>query len=195
MLEFLKSLPQPAEHGPSPIIRVIADGDFVAVHLDIKFMGKRMAVIDLFRLQNGLIAEHWDAGQAQPEQADGSITMTNGTSVIDEKADAEVNKKLVDEFYKEILGKGKLIKTDQYVAENYLDHDPDGTLFKISDYQIKIHRLVAEGDFVAAQCEFINSIGRYAHYDIFRIEEDKIVEHWCVEQKVPLTMAHTNGMF
>ena len=87
------------------------------------------------------------------------------------------------------------METDKYITEKYLDHDPDGKLFKISDYNVKIHRLVAEGDFVMAQCEFINSINRYAHYDMFRIEGDKIAEHWCVEQEVPLTMAHTNGMF
>ncbi|WP_259070613.1 ester cyclase [Mucilaginibacter sp. X4EP1] len=195
MLGFLKSLPQPAEHGSSPIVRVVADGDFVAAHLDIKFMGKRMAVIDLFRLQNGLIAEHWDAGQAQPEDENGLVTMTNGTSIIDEKVDGETNKALINAFYNEISERGQSVEIDRYIAKDYLDHDPDRAVLNVSDRQVKVHRIIAEGDFVVTQCEFINSSDRYAHYDIFRIEQDKIVEHWCVKQKVPLTMAHTNGMF
>lgn len=195
MLGFLKSLPQPAEHGLSPIIRVIADGDFVAAHLDIKFMGRRMAVIDLFRLQDGLIAEHWDAGQAQSADEGDLVTMTNGTSIVDEKADGQGNKALIEGFYNEVLAKGQPIEIDKYIARDYLDHDPDRALLNVSDRQVKVYRIIAEGDFVVAQCEFINALDSYAHYDIFRIKQDKIAEHWCVEQKVPLTMAHTNGMF
>jgi predicted SnoaL-like aldol condensation-catalyzing enzyme len=195
MLHFLKSLPQPKEHGPSPIIRTIAEGDLVAVHLDVQFMGKRVAVVDLFRLQEANIAEHWDASQMQPEQQDGLITMTNGASEINEKMDSSANKKLVNEFYQAAFGKGDQIETGKFVAKSYLDHDPDGGLLKRSDYHVKVHRLVAQGDFVVAQCEFISSTSKYAHYDIFRIADDKIAEHWCVEQEVPQIMAHINGMF
>ncbi|TWI96299.1 putative SnoaL-like aldol condensation-catalyzing enzyme [Mucilaginibacter frigoritolerans] len=195
MLHFLKSLPQPKEHGPSPIIRTIAEGNMVAVHLDVQFMGKRVAVVDLFRLQEGKIAEHWDASMMQPEKQDGLIIITNGTAEIDQKIDPSVSKKLVNEFYQIAFGKGDPILADRYVAKNYLDHDPDGRLLKGLDYLVKIHRLIAEGDFVVAQCELISATGRYASYDIFRIAGDKIVEHWCVEQEVPQTMAHNNGMF
>jgi predicted SnoaL-like aldol condensation-catalyzing enzyme len=191
MLHFLKSLPQPKEHGPSPIIRTIAEDDLVAVHLDVRFMGKRAAVVDLFRLQDGKIAEHWDASKMQPENQDGLVTMTNGTTVINEKADSAVNKRLIDEFYQERFGKNDT----RYLAEDYLDHDPDGGLLKQSSYDVKVHRLVAEGDFVVAQCELIGETVSYANYDIFRIANGKIAEHWCVEQQVPQTMAHNNGMF
>ena len=34
-----------------------------------------------------------------------------------------------------------------------------------------------------------------AFFDLFRIEEGKIVEHWDVLQEVPENMAHANGMF
>jgi predicted SnoaL-like aldol condensation-catalyzing enzyme len=191
MLHFLKSLPQPKEHGPSPIIRTIAEGDLVAVHLDVQFMGKRVAVVDLFRLQDGKIAEHWDTSKMQPENQDGLVTMTNGTAVIDDEADSTANKKLIDQFYQEGFGKNNV----RCLAEDYLDHDPDGDLLKRSGYHAKVHRLIAEGDFVVAQCEFIGESDRYAHYDIFRIVEGKIAEHWSVEQEVPQTMAHNNGMF
>src|ERR1700761_5753824 len=88
MLNFLKMIPKPAGEQPSPIIRVIAEDDLVAVHLDVKFMGKRVAVVDIFRIADGKLAEHWDVGQTIPDE-EGLITMTNGTKVIDENADAE----------------------------------------------------------------------------------------------------------
>ncbi|HEX8024562.1 hypothetical protein, partial [Mucilaginibacter sp.] len=44
MINYLKTLPLPPEGVKSPIIRAIQEGDFVVTHLDIQFMGKRMAV-------------------------------------------------------------------------------------------------------------------------------------------------------
>jgi len=195
MLHFLKSLPQPKEHGPSPIIRTIAEGDLVAVHLDVQFMGKRVAVIDLFRLQDGKIAEHWDASEMQPENQDGLVTVTNGTVTIDETINSAANKKLVNDFYQHLFGKGDTIEVGKYLAKDYLDHDPNGGLLKSLDCVAMVHRIIAEGDFVVGQCEFIAKDSKYAHYDIFRIAAGKIAEHWCVEQEVPKTMAHNNGMF
>ena len=60
MVDFLKTLPPPAEDAKSPIVQMIAEGDYVVVHLDLVFMGKRTALIELFRLQDGMAAEHWD---------------------------------------------------------------------------------------------------------------------------------------
>ena len=57
--------------------RVFADGDYVITHSH----GKRdpadrgMAFIDIFRLENGKIVEHWDVGQAIPEKAMNTNTM------------------------------------------------------------------------------------------------------------------------
>src|SRR5258708_28511665 len=53
MLKSSKTRTKPPEVAPSPIRRVIAEGNFIAVHLDFKNMGKRRAVIDLFKLANG----------------------------------------------------------------------------------------------------------------------------------------------
>ncbi len=59
------------------IVRTIADGDLVAVHSRVTF-GKPMAgaehgmaVVDIFRLEDGKIVEHWDvrAPIPSPEQA------------------------------------------------------------------------------------------------------------------------------
>ncbi|MQY31647.1 nuclear transport factor 2 family protein [Nocardia aurantia] len=48
---------------------VLADGDYVAVHTHIDVgHGAGMATVDLFRVHDGRITEHWDVVQQIPER-------------------------------------------------------------------------------------------------------------------------------
>ncbi|HEY0282863.1 MAG TPA: nuclear transport factor 2 family protein [Rhizomicrobium sp.] len=51
--------------------RALADGDLVAIHYKAKFTPdeRGYAVVDIFRIENGKIAEHWDAVQPIPEKS------------------------------------------------------------------------------------------------------------------------------
>ncbi len=55
-----------AEHR---VKRLFADGDYVIaqVHVIIHPGDRGNNVIDIFRIENGLVAEHWDASQQIPE--------------------------------------------------------------------------------------------------------------------------------
>jgi predicted SnoaL-like aldol condensation-catalyzing enzyme len=59
------------------IKRVIAEGDLVVAHLLITMApeNRGMAGVDIFRLQDGKIVEHWDVLQPVPEQAANNNTM------------------------------------------------------------------------------------------------------------------------
>ena len=61
----------------SEIKRVFADGDYVIVHVhNVPTPGSRgNAIIDIFKLENGKVVEHWDVRQEIPEQSANSNTM------------------------------------------------------------------------------------------------------------------------
>jgi predicted SnoaL-like aldol condensation-catalyzing enzyme len=53
------------------IKRLLAEGDFVTSHIHgVRVPGQRgTAIMDLFRLEDGLIVEHWDVIQPIPDEA------------------------------------------------------------------------------------------------------------------------------
>lgn len=191
MINYLKALPPPQAGAKSPIIRAIQEGDLVVTHLDVEFMGKRMAVIDLFKLKDGMLAEHWDGIQALPDQTGMAITATNGRYKIDQNASATKSKAIVDQFYQAVIQKASvtdLIKPDYVEHDLAVIHSGKGLgayLTADNDRQIKIHRIIGEGDFVVVQSEFKRAGKAFVFYEIFRVEHSKIAEHWSVEQAIP----------
>ena len=57
--------------------RIIAEGDLVVVHshLTLKPGDRGMAVMDIFRVENGKVVEHWDVLQEVPEKSANTNTM------------------------------------------------------------------------------------------------------------------------
>lgn len=50
------------------VLRVLAEGDDVGVHLKCEEPGKApLMIMELYRVKDGLVVEHWDAMQAVPE--------------------------------------------------------------------------------------------------------------------------------
>jgi len=68
---FIGFLKEKFPNNKSEIKRIFADGDFVIVHVNaVREPGTRgFAIVDIFRLDNGKVVEHWDVVQPVPETA------------------------------------------------------------------------------------------------------------------------------
>jgi len=67
-IQFLR-IKYPGSH--SEIKRILADGDYVVLHVHAVRVPGTLgnAIIDIFKLENGKIVEHWDVTQEIPEKA------------------------------------------------------------------------------------------------------------------------------
>jgi len=180
------------------IARVISDGDFVAIHTDYDFFGPKIG-FDVFRFENGKIVEHWDNLQEKVEKTPSGHTMIDGPKEIKDLDKTEANKTLVKNFYETVLIGGAFDKMGEYFdGDKYIQHNPmiaDGLsglgnaiqeLAKQGLYMKfdKLHYLIGEGNFVLIMCEGSMGDKPTAFYDLFRVENNKIVEHWDVIETI-----------
>ncbi len=182
-------------------MRIIADKEYVVVHLNIEFNGQKKTVLDLFRIESGLIAEHWDAIQERSEISLHRNSEIEGPILIEDEDATDQNKKIVKEFTSHVLMNGQLDTIKNYVASDLIQHHPkikngiQGLLTYYKKIQIeKTHRIIGQGNFVVTQSKGIKNDTDFVFYDIYRLSNGLICEHWSVSQEIPLVMAHDNGM-
>jgi predicted SnoaL-like aldol condensation-catalyzing enzyme len=74
---FLAYLKQNFPQSKSEITKVMVDGDYVILRVhNIRQLGTPgNAIVDIFRLQDGKIEEHWDSVQPIPEKSANGNTM------------------------------------------------------------------------------------------------------------------------
>ena len=75
--KFIGFLREKFPNSRSEIKRSFVDGDYVILHVHaVREPGTRgNAIIDIFRLENGKIVEHWDVAQPVPENPANNNTM------------------------------------------------------------------------------------------------------------------------
>lgn len=187
--------------------RMIEDGDLILTHTTYTnaqaFGADTVVAFDIWRVEDGLIAEHWDAIIPHCAETASGRSQTDGATVIVDVEKTQENKALVKAFVTEVLIEGRVEKMSQFFANGvYIQHNPlvkDGpqalsqALREIKNH--RIHRVIGEGNFVLTQSEGRWNDKPVAIYDLFRVENDRIAEHWDVLQAIPAEMAHSNGMF
>ncbi len=195
--ELLQSLPKGS--AKVNVVRAFEDGEYVFTHTDYNFFGPKIG-FDVFRFENGLIVEHWDNLGEKLEKANPSgRTQLDGATEITDLEKTEDNKALVANFVSTIFVNGEFDKLGLFFdGDNYIQHNTaiaDGlsglgaALEAMANKGIKMeystnHIVLGEGNFVLAISE-----GKFAgtdtsYYDLFRVENGKIVEHWDVMETI-----------
>ena len=149
---------------PGPIIknvRIFEDGDFVVLHHDVQWPNRK-AMIEIFRFQDGLAAEHWSGIADRPEKTANGHSMVDGASTVTDKELTQKNKQLARSFVETILIKGQFDKILEFYHPDIIQHNPyidntvQGLVKGIEELQKngiaiqieKIHRVLGEGNFV-----------------------------------------------
>jgi predicted SnoaL-like aldol condensation-catalyzing enzyme len=71
LLDFVRSIYAQCPDHRAEIVRSFVDGDHVILHVHIMnaVEGANLAVMDIFRCENGKLAEHWDVASPIPATA------------------------------------------------------------------------------------------------------------------------------
>ena len=202
-IEFLKNIPIKTP-SRSPIRRIICDQDYVMTHLLVEVGNNKQLVIDLFRLSEGKIQEHWDAIETYPAETQNVDFLIDGPMEVMDHALTDVNKQKVQDFIQKGLMENELEQIADLVHEHFILHHlhtKEGSkglenLHAKSDGLSiqKIHRIIGEGNFILAQLEGQKGEKSMASYQLYHLVEGEITDCWTVSQEIPKTMAHENGM-
>lgn len=195
-------------------IRSFADGDYVFLQTVYNFAGAgEQVAFDIFRFNEaGLIAEHWDNLASVAEPNPSGHTQIDGTMDIAEPGRTAQNRQLVCDFLFDVMQGNKPEKTPDYFdGDAYIQHNTaiaDGlsglsdALAALAEQGIEMiydrtHMVLAQGDFVLAVSEGSYAGAPTSYYDLWRVANGKIAEHWDVMETIAdaSTWANDNGKF
>lgn len=183
-------------------VRAFEDGDYVFLQTVYNFAGAgEQVAFDIFRFdEDGEIAEHWDNLAALAEEANPSgHTQIDGTTEITDLDKTEENRELVENFLYDVMQGNNPDKTaDYFDGDTYIQHNTaiaDGVsglndaLAALAEQGIQMiydetHMVLAQGNFVLAVSEGTYGGEHTSYYDLWRVEDGKIAEHWDVMETI-----------
>lgn len=172
-------------------IRIIEDSSLVAVHSRV--IGDTLKFRwDILRIDNKQITQHWSNERDSIGLNPNKHSEIDGPTVPTELEKTANNRALIDQFINQCMIKeaGGAVKFFNFGL--YIQHNRDvgdglnGLLWAMLKMKLKGHtikfkynyHIVAEGNFVLSATEGYVGKEKNVFYDFFRIENNKIVEHW-----------------
>ena len=182
-------------------IRAFEDGKYVFLQSVYSFAGAgEQVAFDVFRFNDeGKIAEHWDNLAALAQANPSGRTQIDGSMEVTDLDKTEENRELVKQFLYDVMQGNYAEKTaDYFNGDVYLQHNTgiaDGVsglgaaLTAMAEQGIsmiydKVHLVLAQGNFVLAVSEGTFSGAPTSYYDLWRVEDGRIAEHWDVMETI-----------
>lgn len=190
------------------VVRIFEDGDFVFGHTEYDF-ARRNIGFEIFRFEGDKTVEHWDNIQPRKGPNPSGHSMVDGPVEATDHALTESNRELVRQFVNEVLiGRQAGLLTNYIDSNQFVEHNPvmaddleDLKAMLVEAEPITVyqhnHRLLAEGNFVLSVSQGQLNGKDAALFDLFRIEDAKIVEHWDTTEIIPARSEwkNDNGKF
>jgi predicted SnoaL-like aldol condensation-catalyzing enzyme len=183
------------------IYRTVVDGDIVMLHSKYDgwpgFSGPVIA-FDIFRFKDGKIVEHW-GGQTPETGANPSAhTQVDGPTDVVDRKQTEANRTLVRNFKQVVTVELRFDRVGEFIdGDHYIQHASkvgdgvarmkarvSGVVTPSADQVLIPRRYIAEGNFVLCVVE-ARTEPPTANYDLFRVENGSIAEHWDVLSVIP----------
>lgn len=191
------------------VIRAIEDGNFVWVHVSQSLNGgqAKWITMDMFDTdEDDRIVEHWDVITEWVDETVSGHSQIDGPTEVEDLDKTEENRATIERFLSEILIGGGQNFTDFISTETYIQHNPqvgDG-LEGFGEFVAQlaaegksmvykyVHKVLAQGNFVVAYS--LAQIGEedLAVFDLFRLSDGLIVEHWDAMEPLPRGAALVN---
>jgi predicted SnoaL-like aldol condensation-catalyzing enzyme len=179
------------------VVRAFEDGDFFFGHTEYDFATRRIG-FEVFRFEDGQAVEHWDNIQPRHGPNASDRSMVDGPTEASDHDQTEPNRARIQDFVETVLIKGDHTRITDFMFPDFAEHNAnlsDGTeslraaLTEQSNGKPTIaynhlHRVFAEGNFDLSLSEGEHTCTHSASYDLFRLEDGKIVEHWDTTEKV-----------
>jgi predicted SnoaL-like aldol condensation-catalyzing enzyme len=185
------------------IQRVFTDSNVVVMHSRLQIdTTKAWIQFDVFRFEDGRIVEHWNNRALEVNDKDSS-TQFDGTRRILASVSTSATRTLIQNATDELFIKGNWSKVATYFnlskfAQHRNGWGRDGAAFRDSvalipdgtPYYESIKFIHVKGDFALVMSQgYPNPVSGnglpVAHYDLFRVSENKIVEQWEVVEEIP----------
>ncbi len=193
------------------VVRSFQDGNYAFTHTVYDFFGPKVG-FDIFRFEEEKIVEHWDNLSEIAPVNPSNHSQTDGPIEIKDLDKTEANKALISDFVTTILMNGEMDKIGNYFdGDNYIQHNSNiadglsglGQAFEHmakNGVEMKFdanHLILGEGNFVLSVSEGSFAGNPTSFYDLFRVENGKIAEHWDVMETILPKAEHknTNGKF
>ena len=181
------------------VVRAFEDGDFVFAHTEYDFSRSNIG-FEVFRFEDGQAVEHWDNIQRRLGPNASGRSMVDGPVESTDHEHTEANRALVRHFVEEVLIGGQHDRLADYLHDDgFTEHNPasedglDALRHRLSNdsgggpaiaYH-HLHRLLAEGSFVLSVCEGARDGVHASFYDLYRVADRRIAEHWDTTEAVP----------
>lgn len=167
------------------IVRAIEDGSYVFVHAYQRLNDgeSEWVTTDLFDTdENDLLIEHWDTiTPFTQESATGHSQIGGQTEVIDLGRTADNKQSIRDLFDNALQNGGRLDLASELSSEQ--------------TYEEVVH-LIGQGNFVVTYSRASKGADAYAVFDVFRLENGLIVEHWDNAERIaPRAEWNNSGKF